>query len=87
MKISNRDQDVTVFRQEANADRAADEAYSLALRMWRVDEFGNVPDELVKAELQPYERSCDCVTIVFNGYRRSGNNNIYTFNSFLERGG
>ena len=74
---------IAIIRDEPNFDRACDEAYRQALRIWDVDEDGHingVPDS---------ERSTDSIVVEFTKYHRTGGmggqSNIYDFLTTVHR--
>lgn len=68
----NIDYPINVTRSETNFDKACDSAYSIAVRMFQIDEDGNSP-------IEGWERCCCSIQIEFKGYVRSGCQHVYSF--------
>lgn len=71
--------EVTAERTEANFDRACDEAYSLAIRLFGISEDGH------SQRVLGWERFRCWIELTFDVYQRVGNTHFYTFRAYARK--
>ncbi len=72
MQINDK-KEIVIIRQEANFDRACDQAHRQAIAYFGIDEDG------YSAYVENWERSECCIKIDFKEYTRMGNQHHYSF--------
>lgn len=75
----------SILREESNLDRACDEAYWLAVGMWKLDEDGHMPATSLFPSAGEFVRTTDTIVLTFVNYQRFGNSHVYGFSTRIER--